>query len=168
VGLPPPDTGEVESVLHRALRQLRKRLAAVEGLCLEEDDARLLEGSQPVLVDVPRNPPTPRTRSAVAHGFSLHADTAVHAHDRQGLEITRAPLSAGPRSRQAPRLDWATIQQRTFGDDVFRCPCGGRRKVVAIVTNPRTVEEVLANLGLLPPRTPLPHAQAPPQLSLGL
>jgi hypothetical protein len=25
-------------------------------------------------------------RLAVAHGFSLHADTATHAHDRQGLE----------------------------------------------------------------------------------
>jgi hypothetical protein len=70
-------------------------------------------------------------------------------------------------SRPGPRIDWAALQQRTFGDDVFRCACG-RRKVVAIVTHRRTAEEVLANLGLLPHRTPLPPAQATPQLSLGL
>ena len=189
----------------------------------------------------------------MAHGFSLHADTAVQANDRQGLEtlcrygargalalarlrrlddghyeyrtkrggsllltasallkrllllvpprglhLTRfhgvfapnatlraavalpsadtvpalpglcAPLSAGPRPSRRPRLDWAALQLRTFGDDVFRCPCGGRRKVVAIVTHRRTAEVVLTNLGLLRPRPHLPPAQAPPQLSLGL
>jgi hypothetical protein len=251
VALPPPHTRDVEAVLHRALRQLRRRLADVECLHLEEDDASLLEGLQPLLLDVPTRGTSPRARLAVALGFSLHADTAVRANDRQGLEtlcrygargalalarlrrlddgtyeyrtrrggvlvltaaallkrllllvpprglhLTRfhgvfapnaslrpavalprvdatptlpgtcAPLSSGPRR---PRLDWATLQQRTFGDDVFRCPCGGRRKVVAIVTHPRTAEDVLANLGLLlPRRPPLPPAQAPPQLSLAL
>jgi hypothetical protein len=86
VALPPPDTRDVEAVLHRALRQLRRRLADVEGLHLEEDDASLLEGSQPFLVDVPTRGTSPRARLAVAHGFSLHADTAVRANDRQGLE----------------------------------------------------------------------------------
>jgi hypothetical protein len=253
VPLPPPETREVEAVLHRALRQLRARLVDVEALCLEDDDVGLLEGSQPVLMEVPTSPPSPRARLAVAHGFSLHADTAVQANDRQGLETlcrygargalalarlrrledghyayrtkrggtllltapallkrllllvpprglhltgfhgvfapnaslrpavalprvvtvttipgTGAPLSVGPRPARRPRLDWAALQQRTFGDDVFRCACGGRRRVVAIVTHPRTAEEVLANLRLLPPRTRLPPAQAPPQLSLGL
>lgn len=255
VPLPPPDTGQVEAVLHRALRQLRRRLADVEGMHLEEDDARLLEGSQPLLLDVPGRSSTPRARLAVAHGFSLHADTAVHANDRQGLETLcrsgargalalarlrrvehghyeyttkrgqtlvltapallkrllllvpprglhltrfhgvfapnaslrslvarpradaettptlpglRAPLSAGPRPEKRSRLDWAALQQRTYGEDVFRCSCGGRRRVVSIVTHRRTAEEVLTNLGLLEPRPPLPPAQAPPQLSLGL
>jgi hypothetical protein len=249
----PPDTHAVEAVLHRALRQLRRRLSDVEGFSLEDDDARLLEGSQPVLLDVPACPPTDRGRLAVAHGFSLHADTAVHPNDRQGLEtlcrygargalalarlhrlqdgryeyttkrgatllltapallkrllllvpprglhLTRyhgvfapnaslrpavalpradppppleglhAPLSAGPRPAKRPRLDWASLQHRTFGGDVFHCACGGRRSVVAVVTHRRTAEAVLANLRLLPPRAALPSSQAPPQLSLGL
>jgi hypothetical protein len=28
-----------------------------------------------------------------------------------------------------PRLDWPTLLQRTFGEDVLRCPCGGQRTV---------------------------------------
>jgi hypothetical protein len=30
-----------------------------------------------------------------------------------------------------PRLPWADLLKRVFGDDVLQCPCGGRRKVVA-------------------------------------
>ncbi|MCC7441621.1 MAG: hypothetical protein IT285_08310 [Bdellovibrionales bacterium] len=67
-----------------------------------------------------------------------------------------------------PRLDWAMLQHRTFGTDVWACHCGGRRKVLGIITSPRTAEEVLGNMGLLdrPPRAP--PAQAPPQLALAL
>jgi hypothetical protein len=255
VALPPPEDADVTGVLHRVLRRLRPRLAALEQALPEEDDALLQQPAQRVLVDVPAKRPGGR-RLAVAHGFSLHADTALHANDRQGLEtlcrygargavaesrlrrledgryeyrpkrgqpvvltaaallqrllalvpprglhLTRyhgvfapnaslrsvvvalprpvappppslpgtcAPLSQGPRQPRRPRLNWAAIQQRTFGDDVYRCPCGGRRAVLAVVTNPRTAEEVLRNLGLLAPRAPLPPSQAPPQLSLGV
>jgi hypothetical protein len=54
--------------------------------------------------------------------------------------------------------------------DVLRCPCGGRRKVLAVVLSRRTAEEVLQRLGLLQPRKRLPacHGLAPPQLSLAL
>lgn len=81
---------------------------------------------------------------------------------------TCAPLAEGPRPLRRPRLDWAAVQARTFGNDALRCPCGGRRAVVAVVTNPATAEEVLRNLGLLTPRPLLPPSQGPPQLSLGL
>ena len=65
-------------------------------------------------------------------------------------------------------LDWATLHARTWGVDVWRCPCGGKRKVTAIVTSRRVAEEILRNLGLLPPSSPRPDAlpQAPPQLEL--
>jgi hypothetical protein len=58
-----------------------------------------------------------------------------------------------------------------FGAKTRRTVMGSRpagSKVVAIVTHRRTVEEVLANLGLLPRRPPLPPAQAPPKLALAL
>jgi len=153
-------------------------------------------------------------RAAVRDGFSLHADTAVHGHDRQGLErlcrsgargavaesrlrrlddgryayspkkgttftvtasalvrrllallpperlhltsfhggyapnarlrplitqplassqpaprpsATPATMVSAPAKPTRPRLDWALLHQRTFGTDVLRCPCGGRR-----------------------------------------
>ena len=65
-------------------------------------------------------------------------------------------------------LDWAALHARTWGVDVWQCPCGGKRKVMAIVTSRRTAEEILRNLGLLPSPLPRPVAlpQAPPQLEL--
>ena len=37
-----------------------------------------------------------RTRTAVAEGFSLHADIAVHANDREGLERLCRYAARGP------------------------------------------------------------------------
>ena len=87
------------------------------------------------------------------------ADTAAQ------LDVEVAAAEAKPASK---RLDWASLQARTFGEDVWRCPCGGRRKVLAVVTSHRTAEELLQRLGLLTPRRVLPPSQCPPQLALAL
>ena len=66
-----------------------------------------------------------------------------------------------------PTLDWAALHAKTWGVDVWTCRCGGKRKVMAVVTSRRTAEELLGNLGLMPPPfAPLPLAQAPPQPQL--
>lgn len=67
-----------------------------------------------------------------------------------------------------PRVDWATLQRHTFGCDVWQCPCGGRRAVVAVVTRPGTAEQLLRNLGQWPATAPLAVAQGPPQRVLVL
>ncbi len=56
--------------------------------------------------------------------------------------------AAEPAAIKSPRLDWATLHARTWKIDVWQCPCGGKRKVVAVVTSRRTAEELLRNLGL--------------------
>lgn len=85
----------------------------------------------------------------------------------EGPVLRTTPRREGAPPRR-PRLDWATLQQRTFGVDVWTCRCGGKRKVLAVITSRRTAEEMLANLGLLTPRPPRPVAQAPPQLALAV
>lgn len=55
---------------------------------------------------------------------------------------------------------------RTWGCDVWKCRCGGHRRVVALVTNRRTAEEMLRNMGLLDVAPALPQAPGPPQLPL--
>ena len=82
-----------------------------------------------------------------------------------------APATGSPAVKPSkPRLDWAALHARVWGVDVWRCPCGGTRKVTALVTSRRTAEEILRNLGLLPaaPPRPVALAQAPPQLELSL
>jgi hypothetical protein len=76
--------------------------------------------------------------------------------------------AASPPAPRRPRLDWASLQRRTFSTDVWACPCGGTRSVLALVTDRHTAKEVLENLRLWPGPLPLPTSQAPPQLALAL
>ena len=110
------------------------------------------------------------------HLTSFHGVFSSHAAARAALVPAPAALStAQPPATGAPavkekrpRLDWAALHARTWGVDVWRCPCGGKRTVTALVTSRRVAEEILRNLGLLPPSSPRPttHPQAPPQLEL--
>jgi hypothetical protein len=45
-----------------------------------------------------------------------------------------SPTTAAPGSRG--RLPWADLLRRVFADDVLQCACGGRRSVLAVVTDP--------------------------------
>ena len=74
-----------------------------------------------------------------------------------------APQSAKP--TRPPRRGWATLQAKTFGTEVWKCPrCGGHRRV----TGRQTAEELLEKLGLLTPRRLLPPERGPPQLELSM
>ena len=54
-----------------------------------------------------------------------------------------------PRKRARPeRLTWAELVMRVWLEDVLRCPCGGRRRVLAMVFNPDSIERILRHLGL--------------------
>jgi hypothetical protein len=116
------------------------------------------------------------------HLTNFHGVFASHAKARAEVlpkfaaarpEQTAAPLAhakepARLHQPRRPRIDWATLHARTWGVDVWRCPCGGRRKVLAVVTDRRTAEQMLRNLGRwqLPP--PMPAAHSPPQLALAI
>lgn len=250
VPLPPPSEDEVAAVLHRVLRLARDAFADGD-VPFPDDD---FEGLQLRALQRPlplRLPKRPARRLASAYGFSLHADTAVHENDRQGLErlcrygargpvaesrlrklddgryeyspkkgvaftltaealvkrlvaltpppnrhltsfhgvyapnarlrplvlTPRAlapqsspPSSPPPRHQTAPpprpRLDWAALHQRTFGNDVLQCPCGGRRTVRRVHLTRKAAEARLAELGVALPSRLLPPPTAPPQLVL--
>ena len=71
------------------------------------------------------------------------------------------------KARTTRRLDWASLHQHTFGVDVLRCPCGGRRRIHAIHSTRKTAEERLLQLGhQLPSRFILPPTTAQPSLPL--
>ncbi len=252
VELPPPSDDVVTQVLHRVLRQAKKDWADLDAAWAEDEYEVLQQRAIQERLGLP-DPHLPlyrRRRVAVAQGFSLHADTAVHAHDRAGLERlgrygARGPVAecrlkrlddgryeytpkkgvafsltaqalvrrlvalippprrhltsfhgvyaphaalrplvtlpppptpappqltfasfTSPEKKRKPRLDWATLHQRTFGIDVLRCPCGGRRSIRALHSTRKTAEDRLASLGISLPSRLLPPATAPPQLQL--
>ena len=86
VEVAPPTDDDVAAVLARVLRQAKKDFADLDAAWPEDESEK---GQRESLQRPPglELPPTPRRRRvAVAHGFSLHADTAVNGNDRQGLE----------------------------------------------------------------------------------
>ncbi len=91
--LPPPTQGEVEQLLrvvrHRVLRLLEKRGAlpaqGPEDALQAYQAHSLLQRLRLPEVDV-RPPPRKQPRCALLEGFSLHANTHLHANDRQELE----------------------------------------------------------------------------------
>ena len=67
--------------------------------------------------------------------------------------------SARPQRPAGPsRIPWAELLLRVFREDVLLCPCGGRRVVLAFVTERKVVKEILEHLGL--PTTGPPVAPA--------
>jgi hypothetical protein len=107
------------------------------------------------------------------HLTSFHGVLSSHAKARADVlpklavppKAAVEPAPAATKTRK-PRLDWATLHARCWQVDVWHCPCGGRRKVTAVVTSRSAAEQILRNMGLWPSRLPLPLAQAPPQLEL--
>ena len=81
-------------------------------------------------------------------------------------EPPRVPPSPSRPPSHRPRIDWATLHRRSFGTDVLRCPCGGRRAVTALHSTRKAAEARLAELGLPPRSLLLPPQTAPPQLHL--
>ena len=103
--------------------------------------------------------------------FAPNSKWRRHVVPRRCLAVVppRAPGkptdSRRERTPRPPRLDWAGLLRRVFEEDVLACPCGGRRTVLALVTNPDVARKQLG----LPPHharlRPLPTT-GPPQLPL--
>jgi hypothetical protein len=91
------------------------------------------------------------------------ADESVDCGSRhESSPTTNQDPKDTQRKRFRPeRLTWAELIKRTWLVDLLRCPCGGKRKVLAMVFNPASIERILVHLGLphLPPqRAPPRHA----------
>ena len=94
---------------------------------------------------------------AKSHLTSFHGAYAPHAKLRGLVKAAPGPVEASKPVAQhrpakttkprRPRLDWATLHQHTFGNDVLRCPCGGRRTIKALFSTHKAAEERLVELG---------------------
>jgi len=111
--------------------------------------------------------PRPRAHQLTYHGVLAPAaewrDLIVPAG---GRSIRKEPSQEmATRALRPSRSKWAELLQRVFEIDALRCPyCGGKRKLIALLTDGQVVRKILAHLGLdtEPPR--LAPARAPPEL----
>jgi len=112
--------------------------------------------------------PPPRAHLLRYHGVFAPAS-------RWRRELVPPPLAAVEHCDKAPllpagestpatppqnpcRIPWAELLLRVFREDVLACPCGGRRVVLAYLTEPVPVKAILDHLGL--PSTGPPLAPA--------
>jgi len=72
---------------------------------------------------------------------------------------------AGSGSSAGRRYPWAELLKRVFAVDALSCHrCGGRREVLALITEGTVVRAILECLGL-PAEAPVVHpARVPPEL----
>ena len=76
-----------------------------------------------------------------------------------------APTSNAAPTPPAPasdtRVDWATLLRRVHDIDALACPCGGRLRVIALITEPEVASAILTALHLTSSPPPIARARAP-------
>ena len=112
--------------------------------------------------------PHPREHSLTYHGILAPGSPL------RSLVVPKAEQSSGEadaqsegRQLRAPKLTWAELLLRVFGEDVLRCPgCGGRRQMISTITDPVTIRRILGHLGLRTESYSFEPARSPPQAQL--
>ncbi len=104
-------------------------------------------------------PPPPSAASCLQGEPGTHrADP--HAPGGPGPEDDRTD----PDESKRRRIAWAKLLSRVFGIDVETCPrCAGPMKILAFVTEPRSLSRLLTHAGLPTDIPPIASARAPPQ-----
>ena len=102
-------------------------------------------------------PEPPESDGEAARASCPHAGSAAHdsdEHEPSRLETRR-------------RYSWAELMKRVFRVDVLTCDsCGGPRKLLAFLTDPKAVVAILTHLGLPHHPPAVAAARSPPQAEL--
>ena len=73
----------------------------------------------------------------------------------------RQSLGDGVVKPVGSRIEWASLLRRIHWVDVVACPCGGRRAVVADISEGEVIVAILAHLELPTEAPPLARARGP-------
>jgi hypothetical protein len=114
----------------------------------ELSDGRLTYRLKCPLGDGP--PPLPE-RTPLASAPSCASTPVQSEEPATAAAEAPAPDQAPPRPRSTRihrASPWAELLMRVFREDVLACACGGRRVVLAYLTQPGPVKAILDHLGL--------------------
>ena len=110
--------------------------------------------------------PRPRVHSITYHG-ALAPGAAIRDHVVASPPSTRPRRAGCAAAACSAKYSWAELMKRVFAEDVLRCAhCGGRRRIIALITQADVICRILEHLGLPADPPPLAPARAPPQLAL--
>ena len=95
--------------------------------------------------------PAASRRAAIVPGHDDVDELSACVGHRAATATATSTSGAVRPVRKRPRPErrlWAELMQRVFQIDVLRCPCGGRRRVLAMIFSQASIERVLTALGL--------------------
>jgi len=84
-------------------------------------------------------------------------------HNEPGPLAQHSASAIPPKPRpRKPRAKWAELLKRVFLFDVLTCPCGGKRSLIAAITDHGVIVKILDHLGLPSEPPQVSPARAPP------
>jgi len=92
-------------------------------------------------------------------GTSAGGVAATPTPEPSGVDA--APRFAAGRALCPTRIDWATLLKRTYDFDALLCACGGRLKVVELVTDVERAKDLLSQFGMSTQPPPIARARSP-------
>jgi hypothetical protein len=101
----------------------------------------------------------------VADIFRAHGEDeeAVRAALRDELGFDPLALGPPPMPERARRLEWASLLERVFKEDILQCAsCGGSRKVTAFIPSGPLAREIHERLGVGATGPPIAKSRARP------
>jgi hypothetical protein len=104
---------------------------------------------------------TPLAVLLAPHAEAASPDRAHATCDAASPSSPRTSLASGVAKPVGARIDWASLLRRTYLEDVLSCPCGGRRHILADITEPDVVLAILTHLGLPTEPPPIARARSP-------
>ncbi len=123
----------------------------------EGGEAKEAKAGKEATAATPERTPSPSpTRADAGLARALQAGEAEAALTAPAVGSKRRELLGAATPK--PWLDWATLLRRTYDLDVLACPCGGRLRFIALVTEQEAIVPLLESLGL--PTTPPVRARA--------
>jgi hypothetical protein len=177
--------------LERLCRYVARPALATERLTLRDDGTARYRLRRPFADGTPREPRGQETTAVAfepltlieklaalvppprAHLLTYHGVLAPGAAWRDAV-VPRATPTVPRRRERRPahdsdpelarrRYTWAELMKRVFHLDVLTCPhCGNPRRLIALLTDPHVVRDILACLGLPTDPPPIHPPRWPP------
>ena len=106
-------------------------------------------------------------RSGVLAPHAADRARIVPGPNEETCEAAHGRSSEPTAAQRRHRLAWSTLLARVFRVDVTVCPaCGGPMKIVAALTEPRSIQRYLEGVGLPSRAPPIAPARPHPQTEL--
>ncbi|WP_438016339.1 hypothetical protein WMF18_36695 [Sorangium sp. So ce315] len=113
----------------------------------------------------PKSKPT-KPGSGTAVAVSVERDGAPLAPPSEASALAaqsgpRTRLGTGVTKSVGARIDWASLLRRVYLEEVLACPCGGRRRLVADISEREVIIAILKHPGLPSEAPPIARARSP-------